>query len=225
MILKKTEYVKHIFNDKVRFENHGYQLDDEIELTFKIPSYFENCNDDPDFVKKNIRRFVKRKSVWDDDGVCIDVYLENYDTGNYGWLLRNPGETKNEKVPTEDYIVSRFDGCVVKAKYVGYNLFYIYKTKSAYTVYVSTVANSSKLIILVHDPNKRLKKKDIKGILKYETRFGFEKTEEGFKSKGGLKDENEVDFDYPVLDRFNKDVRDHNYRGNKYPNDHRDDRL
>lgn len=246
MILKKTEYVQHIFNDTILLNNPpGYpKYRTDFQLTFKIPSYFTQCNDDPDYIKKNIRRFQKRKDVWDDEGLYIDVYLENCDTGNSGWLLRDAPRPRNSGMDTQHYVVKKLEGEVIKNKHVGDNCFIIYKTNGPYTVYLSPIrATLSSLVIIICDPKKQLKRRDLKGLLRYTIKYGERiSKEDNRKIENNRIDNKQIDKkqeekeelreyeeymdrkydDYEIVDgSFPRQIRDKDYKGNKYLDDRR----
>lgn len=209
-LFKKTIYVEHCFLDKIRYEDHGYQIDDTIELTFYVPDYFKECNDDPDYKKKNIRRFVKRKDVWDDEAAYVDVYLENIHTGNSGWLLRSSDELKDgKKLDTENYIDEHYGSYTYGVRYFGLRSFDVYKT-GPYEIYIYHISQSSNLVIVISDPCKKFNKKDLKYIFNFEDVWGFEKRNRDEMIENEIK--NGVEFNPP------RDSRDYRDEAAKYRN-------
>lgn len=164
MFRKDKKVLEHIFIDTIMQDRGNGEKEYELELSFTTSKGLRKSLEMSSEGKKNMLRLAKKAPFSNDEMAFVDVYLENYQNGNYGWMLINTD--KSRYVPTEQYLKETFyydEGY----EQGGFNDFRVYDTNSNFVIYISEVTEHTKLIIAIFDPWGVVSKKDIAGILDY----------------------------------------------------------
>lgn len=157
--VERREYVEHEFIDEGHINNNGYNIPVTLKVKLSIPRLYREVEDDPDYIKKNIRRW-NRGINYDDLPSFVDVYLENYSKKSYGYIL-NP----DKHIPTEDYIRDNYSEVFRKEKYFGTLKYDVIKLSKYHTIYITYLANDIAYIVNVCNLHLDIKMKEIKKLL------------------------------------------------------------
>ncbi len=162
-MFKKINFIEDSFIIDTHCVVNGYKLKTKLKLTFKVPDYFISVEDDADYIKKNLRRYKKGKGLLLDPKTSyVDLYIENDEIGSVGYLLRKENDIITFEHMLRNYDIDKLD---VK-KYNGKKFFVIY-AHMPQTIYIVDITKSVRLVIIVADEYKTLKKKELKNIFDY----------------------------------------------------------
>lgn len=199
MINKKLDFDEYVFMSEINTFEQGYKFDAIHKVTIKVPTTFKDCNDDIEAVegKKPLLRFEKIKDEENDryreNKAYVDIYLEDYKTGNIGFILRSQYSDKSTKLHLEDVWGFR------KNKYIhkfGRDFNYLMLT-ILFKVYIAdlfmTNLDELKLVYCVYDPDHIITRKELKTMMQYTTEI-IEEIDEDYSKEKAIFDTGKISF-------------------------------
>lgn len=157
--LERGKFIEHEFLDEGHINNHGYNIPVTLKVKLSIPKFYKEVEDDPDYIKKNIRRWNRGINL-EDLPSFVDAYLENYSKDSFGFIL-NP----DIHIPTEEYIKDNFSIMSRKEKYYGAIKYEVIKLSKYHTIYITYLTNDIAYIVNVCNLNLDIKMREIKKLL------------------------------------------------------------
>lgn len=167
MMLRKKKYVDYSFEDIILQDRGNGEHKYKLKVSFALSDKY-TITEDIGEPKTNMLRFEKIMRLTKDSVAFVDVYLENYQTDNFGWYL---SKENNKHIPSDEYIKDTFVIEDVSNVRGGFNDFVKYETRTPYVFYISEVTERTKLVISIFDPFYFVKDKDIQKLLDYKVEY------------------------------------------------------